>query len=182
MEYFIPIQFVTLIDMIDRINEIAVDIQNDIIQYNLLSTSIKHKDCKKIIYHHLIKGLCESAIRRNFNETYFVYSSHRLSFTKLNTIFDSAAAEIKKFLEDLITICKKTVGLQIVDYNGGAKKLYDDYTESSGVALSTISSYNRVTTKNDKQTQLKFFQKYGLKHLFNNHFKNVNYLILTSRL
>jgi anionic cell wall polymer biosynthesis LytR-Cps2A-Psr (LCP) family protein len=180
MEYFIPIQFATLIDLVDKINEISVDIQEDILNYNLLSTSLDHKDTKKIVYHHLIKKLCISAVKHNFCDVFFVYSNHRLSFTKLNALFKNTPAEIKQFVEDLITICKTTLGLQIVEYNGGAKKLYEDYQSGYGSAISAISNITKTVVKNNKKNQLKFFKQCGLKNLFETHFKDANYLILTT--
>jgi len=180
MEYFIPIQFALLIDLIDRINEIAVDIQDDILKYNILSTPIDHRDSKKIVYHHLIQGLCKNAVNHRVSDTYFVYSPHRLSFTKLNALFGSNASQIKTFIEEFLQVCQKTIGLQIIKYNGGAKKLYEDYQTCSGEAISALNTMTRIATKNDKRSQLKFFQQYGLKYLYENHFKNINYLILTT--
>jgi len=180
MEYYIPIQFITLVDLVDRVNEISCDIQKDILQYQLLSTSLDLKDVKRIIYHHLIKNLCKTAIKQNMTDVFFVYSGHRLSFTKLNTLFNNTAAELKKMLEEFIEICKTTIGLQMVEYNGGAKKLYEDYQSGYGSAISPLATINRITVKNNKKSQLRFFKQYGLKNLFETHFKNVNYLILTT--
>jgi hypothetical protein len=176
--YYIPIENLSFTDLIDSINEIALDIQKDIIQYGLLSTSINHKDSKKIVYHHLIKRLCEIHVQHNFQRIYFIYSSHRLSFTKLNTIFIDTAADIKLFLEEFIKTCITTIGIIIYEFPGGAKKFYEEYNSGSASAIS--KGWTLRSCKSDKKKQQKFFQKYGLKYLYENHFKNINYLILTT--
>jgi hypothetical protein len=85
------------------VQQIQVSICDDLHKYNLIGKPLKHKDVKKIIYHHLIHGICQCLLQPHNNKPVFIYNDIEIVDCDVCNIFSKSEllVFIKRFLHRL---------------------------------------------------------------------------------
>jgi hypothetical protein len=160
-------------------NNIEADLLNDLHEYKLIKNdkfSIKNKDVKKLIYHHVIYGLCEHVLSLRCKERVLVYyctsivpGKHIRKFTE----YEPLQIFMNKLILKLIKILPIKFMYETITFNilKNDIKHQGEYAELTYAAKQIVEKFDISKYSFNK---LRYFtKKYDLKFLSTNYFKKV---------
>jgi hypothetical protein len=166
---------ITLIDFNELfINEYSKDIFNNLQQYNLLEKNLNNSDVKRIFYHGLIYGICETALKPYKGKPVLLFNINKLNKTSLSEIYDN-----KLLIDFLITFVLKLeemLPVKICRVTIDFKNLSQQYTDSQIPLVLNMCLAHCLQINNKKYTLQKikvFTKKYGLTFLNNDYLQRL---------
>jgi hypothetical protein len=181
MNIVIPIHGIKLIDFSSIFtNRIEPVILNELDSYKLItdnSINIRNKDTKRIIYHYVIKGLCDYVLSvKGINKIVIVYSETVLPTKHLHKFTNPI--DLQEFINNFISKISKMLPIRFLYLDDKFKTIRQNIKNSTGDGDEVINRAKCIIDKFDISqytfTKARSFSKrYGLEYLSNNYFKQI---------
>ena len=181
MNIILPLDNLRLVDFNKIFKKyIETDILNDLDEYKLIKAdkvNIKNKDVKKIMYHHIIHGLCEYILSVKGKEHVVIIYNTDASLTNyLQDYVDRT--DLLDFLNKFVSKLGKMLPIRILCEPIDFITLRKDIKSNNGECKDVINKAKCVSDNFDisKYTfaKLRYFtKKYELEYLSNNYFQKV---------
>ena len=181
MSIVLPLQNIRILDF-QHIFKSSVETQllNDLHEFNLIKdnkVNIKHKEVKRLFYHHTIYGLCENILKLKCKQRVVVYycqiippGKHlptHINIQDLQEFFNSLILKIIKMLPIKFLVGDRSFNIIKQDMNHDSGKAAD----ISGMAQSTVDNFD---ISKYTFTKARYFAKrYGLNYLSTNYFNKI---------
>ena len=181
MTITVPIHNIRIIDFSGLFrSKIEPELLNDLHSYNLIKddeVNIRNKDVKKLIYHHVIHGLCEYILSLRGKERIVVLYSTLVAPTKDMTQF-THIDECQKFFDTFIPKMIRILPIKFLCVRTTFNKIKADIRKKSGDSIEHINAAKSVVEQFDtsKYTFSKarnFAKRYDLQFLSKNYFTKV---------
>tara|TARA_R110002050_G_scaffold6130_7_gene25982 strand:+ start:11099 stop:11665 length:567 start_codon:yes stop_codon:yes gene_type:complete len=158
---------------------IQTDLLNELHEFGLIkddSINIKHKDVKRLLYHHIIHGLCEHILALKCKERVVIFHYvNALPPGELRMYVDHD--EYRDFINKFILRLTKMLPVKFIFGNSSFNstkqgiKNTGEHAELVNTAKHIIDKFN-IGKYNFNKIRY-FAKKYGLQFLSNNFFKKV---------
>lgn len=177
----IPIHNIRLLDFNTIFKkEIEQNLLDDLHNYKLIKNgkfTCKHKDVKKLIYHHVTHGLCEHVLSLRCKERVLVYYSYSVvpgGYMYTFTDYEEIQIFMNKFILKLIKMLPVKFMYEQITFDvlkASFKNKSGEHTELTNVARGIIEDFDISKYSFNKMRQ--FAKRYDLHFLSTNYFKKV---------
>ena len=181
MYIILPLQNIRIIDFSAIIiRNVETGLINDIDSFNLIKDgkiNIKNKEVKRLLYHHIIFGLCEYILNIKSKQKVVVHYSALITPTKelenyINFI------DLQSFLNSLIKKIKTMLPIKFLITDDTFKHLKHEFKHGNGIKIDLTAQAKHAVDKFDitkfNFNKARYFAKrYKLNYLSNNYFKQI---------
>tara|TARA_Y100000310_G_C20702883_1_gene831609 strand:- start:1917 stop:2486 length:570 start_codon:yes stop_codon:yes gene_type:complete len=181
MYIILPLQNIKIVDFSAIItNNVEINLINDIDSYGLIKEdeiNIKNKDVKRLLYHHIIYGLCQYVLNVKSKEKLIIHYCTLITPTRhlskyidtetIQTFFNNFTVKLRKMLPIKFLILEQSfnnIKHEIEHGNGGKA----DIVTQAKCAVDSFDVSKFTFTK-----ARYFANRYKLNYLSNNYFKKV---------
>ena len=175
----LPLHNLKLVDFSDIFkSQIETNILNDLDSYKLIKDdkiNINNKDVKRLLYHHIIHGLCEHVLSiKEEEKIVIVYST----ITEPTAHLHECTSDFMVFLNKFIDRVSKMLPIHILHVESNFDVIEDIMEMQGGECTEIINKAKSLADTFDPGsftfTKARYFaKKYGLEYLSNNFFKQI---------
>lgn len=173
----VPTVSFCLADYCEVIKSKENEIINDLHKYDLLKDlNFRKIDTKKVLYHHIIYGVCEAVCSIKTQNRIVVYNN--LQYINTELLQYTSKYKLIKFLETLTRKIKTMLPIKIYDGDEDYDTFVDKCkTDRGELKTRAILINNFIKKKSNQQFDFEavknFVEKYELTYLSKHYFNNI---------
>jgi hypothetical protein len=177
----LPIHNLKLVDFSDIFtSQIETNLLNDLDSYNLIKDhkiNINNRDVKRLLYHHIIHGLCEHVLSiKEEEKIVIVYST----ITEPTAHLHEYTSDLMTFLNKFVIRISGMLPIKILQLDEKFDTINEIMTLQTGECYEIINNAKILSEKFDTESftfsKARYFaKKYGLDFLSNNYFKQIKH-------
>ena len=161
-------------------SRIETDILNDLDSYKLIKDdkiNINNRDVKRLLYHHIIHGLCDHVLSiKEEEKVVIVYST----ITEPTAHLHECTTDFMLFLNKFVTRISKMLPIKILQIDEKFDTINEIMTLQTGECYEIINNAKILSEKFDVESftfsKARYFaKKHGLEFLSNNYFKQIKH-------
>jgi hypothetical protein len=177
----VPLHNIKLIDFSGIFKQhIEVELINELDEFKLIKDgkiNIRNKHVKRLLYHYIIKGLCDYVLSvKGTSKIIVIYSTTTPPTSQLNTYIDTM--DIQYFFNRFISKIIKMLPIKFLYTDSTFNTIRASIRKSNGDCADIINNAKSIIDSFDTSkytfTKARYFAKrYGLVYLSNNFFHQI---------